>query len=86
MLDLGKKLVWMFSVCWNLCAFQDGIAYKLENEEKENEKRTEEEEEVAQGEATIYGLSNIPVVCKTEEVTTENLLVEEVSGVAVAYV
>lgn len=53
----------------------------MENEEQEDEKR-EEEEVVAPGETTIFKLSNIPIVCKTEEVHTEELLVEEVSGIA----
>lgn len=55
---------------------QDGISFKTENEEQEDE-RSVEEEELAQGE-TIFGLSNIPIVCKTEEVHTEESLVEEV--------
>lgn len=67
------------------CCFQDGISFKVKNEQKD-ERTVEDEEEVTQEETTIFGLSNIPVVCKTEEVHTEELLVEEVSGKEVAHV
>lgn len=51
----------------------------MENQEQEAEQRIEEEE--ATGETTVYGLSNIPIVCKTEEVCTEEFLEEEVSSI-----
>lgn len=64
-----------------LCPFQDGISCKRKIKVQEAEKSIEEEGEVATRETTIFGLSNIPIVCKTEEVCTEELLVEEVSGI-----
>lgn len=57
--------------------FQDGISCTEETEKREDRER--EDDEGAPGETTIFGLSNIPIVCKTEEVHTEELLVEEVS-------
>ena len=81
--------------------FQGKLSHKAENyelgEEEEEEEEKEEEDvddiadkETVQVKTPVFSLPNgslgdIPVICKTEEVHTEELLVEEVSEIVNCY-